>query len=70
MKEFSKNVVDSMVILGIVAGIFGAGKVIVNDLKIPNSFIFPYTTLVWFLASTMTVNKYIKDRFCKNNLEE
>ena len=70
MNEFIKNVVDSMVILEIMSGVNCLGKAVVNDLKNPNSFIIPYTTLLLSLASTMTVNKCIKDHFCKNILEE
>ena len=51
-------------------GLFGVGKMTVNDLNSSISAIIPYTTMVLMLARAMTVKKCIDDRFCKNNLEE
>ena len=76
VQEFSKNVADSALILGIMAGVVAVGKVIVKDLTSPNSAIVPYTTLLLFLTSAMTIKNCIKEHVQrikehrKNNLEE
>ena len=71
IEEFSKNVADAALILGIAAGVGPVGAVIVNDVTKPNSVILGYTALVLVLAGSMTIKNYVTDRFSsENNLEE
>ena len=50
MNEFSKNVADSMLLLGIMAGVVTVGKVVVNDLVSPKSAI-----IIIFIEETLSL---------------
>ena len=55
IQEFSKNVADAALILGIAAEVSTVGAVIVNDVTKSNSVILGYTALLLILAGSMTI---------------